>query len=299
MTLGGVTDNLDGDRAMSTGRSRPADNQRNQPESLHARYGPWVVIAGASEGLGAEFARQLAAAGFNCILIARRGEVLDQLAAELRQNFGIEALGVAIDLAAPDATARMLAAVAGRQVGLFIYNAGGSHDAARFLQAPARQWTPLVNRNVVTLMESVHAFGTLMVNAGRGGIILVGSEAAFGGVPRLNIYSATKAFVLNFGESLWAELAPQGVHVLNLVISATDTPTLRDVLRKNDVPAESIAMSLPSDVVPAALAHLDQGPTYVHGFAEDVADTVKSSRMRRDRVLQSAEFVSLFFGKDP
>ena len=74
-------------------------DQSNEPASLKSRYGPWAVIAGASEGLGAEFARQLAAAGINCILVARRAPVLETLAADLRKHYGIEAIGAAIDLA--------------------------------------------------------------------------------------------------------------------------------------------------------------------------------------------------------
>src|SRR4030088_3038703 len=193
-------------------------DQSNDPGSLKARYGPWAVIAGASEGLGAEFARQLAAAGINCILVARRAQVLETFAADLRKLYGIEAIGAAIDLAEPSATERMLAAVGERRIGLFIFNAGGDGHATKYLDKAAEDWAPLVRRNVLTLMESVHAFGKRMVQNGRGGILLVASDAAFGGVWRLGVYSATKAFGLNLAEPLWAKLAPKGVDVLNLVI---------------------------------------------------------------------------------
>ena len=278
-------------------RQERAD-QSNEPGSLKARYGPWAVIAGASEGLGAEFARQLAAAGIHCILVARRAQVLETFAADLRKRFGIEAIGAAIDLAEASATERMLAAVGERRIGLFIFNAGGDGHATKYLDKAAEDWAPLVRRNVLTLMESVHAFGQRMVQSGRGGILLVASDAAFGGVSRLGVYSATKAFGLNLGESLWAELSSKGVDVLNLVIGATDTPTLRQVLRQNNIPAESLVLASTGKVVPAALERLGKGPTMIYGFADDDSDSVQSSNSRRRRVLANGKFLSLFFGED-
>src|SRR5579862_2251318 len=88
------------------------------------RYGPWAVIAGASEGTGRAYARQLAAQGVNCILVARRAGPLTALADELRAANRVQCVTAAIDLAAPDATASIIAAVGQREVGLFISNAG-------------------------------------------------------------------------------------------------------------------------------------------------------------------------------
>jgi uncharacterized protein len=285
-------------KRMEAAHPRAAKVSAAVSEPLSSRYGPWAVIAGASEGLGAEFARNVAAAGINCVLIARRAEVLDRFAAELRQQYGIEAIGAAIDLAEPSATERMLAAVGDRKIGLFIFNAGGDGHGGKYLDREARDWMPLVRRNVLTLMESVHAFSTRMLASKRGGLILVGSDAAFGGVSRLGVYSATKAFGLNLGESLWAELSPKGIDVLNLIIGATDTPTLREALSQRNIPVESLVLARTSDVVPATLARLGAGPTLIYGFADDERDTVKSSGSRRQRVLDNNKFLSLFFGED-
>jgi uncharacterized protein len=267
-------------------------------DSLKLRYGPWAVIAGASEGLGAEFARQIAAAGINCILVSRRASVLETFAAELKSAYGIEVLAAAVDLAEPTAVSQLLTAVGDRQVGLFVFNAGGDGHAVKFLEKPVQDWMPLVRRNIQTMMECVHAFGTRMVGLGRGGIILVGSDAGFGGTSRLGVYSATKAYGIILGESLWAELAPKGVDVLNLVIGATDTPTLREVLRQKNIPVESLVLASTRDVVPEALAKIKHGPTLVYGVTADHTDTVQSANSRRKRVLASGEFLSLFFGKD-
>ena len=262
------------------------------------RYGPWAVIAGASDGVGAEFARQAAAAGIHCLLVARRVDALDRLAAELRQSFGVEALCAVIDLALPGATERMLAAAGERQIGLFVFNAGSDTFGTRLLDTPAGDWATLVSRNVSTLLASVHAFATRMVAVGRGGLVLVGSDAAFGGSARLAVYSATKAFALVLGESLWAELAPKGVDVLNLVIGATDTPKLRAVLQKNGIALTGIAMAQPRELVREAFAHLGQGPDWVLGSSEESVNPLTSPAVRRQRVLEISRFLDLFYGKE-
>ena len=97
--------------------------------SFSEHYGPWAVIAGASEGTGRAFARQAAAKGINCILIARREGPLASLADEIRATSRVECVTAAIDLAASDAFGQIVDAVGKREVGLFISNAGSDHDA--------------------------------------------------------------------------------------------------------------------------------------------------------------------------
>src|SRR6516225_9119260 len=91
-------------------------NRRGSGMSLVERYGPWAVIAGASEGTGRAFARQLAEAGLNCVLIARREAPLQALAEELRAAHGVEVVTASIDLSQADAFARIEAAVGAREV---------------------------------------------------------------------------------------------------------------------------------------------------------------------------------------
>ena len=88
------------------------------------RYGPWAIVAGASEGVGRELARRVAANGVNCILVARREAPLAELAELIRAESGVECIPASIDLAAPDAFDRILATVGSREVGLYISNAG-------------------------------------------------------------------------------------------------------------------------------------------------------------------------------
>ena len=90
------------------------------------RYGPWAVVAGASEGLGAEFARQVAARGLNVALVARRAAPLLEHARALTADYGVETIPVSLDLAEDDVWERLAAALGDRPVGLLVYNAAAS-----------------------------------------------------------------------------------------------------------------------------------------------------------------------------
>jgi short-subunit dehydrogenase len=268
----------------------------SRDESFARAYGPWALIAGASDGVGAEFARQLAAKGISCVLVARRAAPLESLAAELREHHGVETRTVALDLSLANAGESLERATADLRVGLLVYVAGSDPHGARFLDMPLAEWLTLTRRNVDTLMWCVHGFAGRMKEARRGGIIIVGSYAAFNGTDRLSIYSATKAFGLTLGESLWAELKPLGVDVLNLLLDSTDTPTLRAALVRHGIAIDSVALALPADVVRAGLARLGQGPTLIWGGNDKTGHPFESDQARRQRVVDVSKRLSLFFG---
>src|SRR5262245_45886551 len=91
--------------------------------AFRSRYGPWALVAGASVGLGAAFASELAARGMNLVLLARRAEVLSSLADQLCSAFGVEVSAVSVDLAAGDLLAKVREAAHDRDIGLLVYNA--------------------------------------------------------------------------------------------------------------------------------------------------------------------------------
>src|SRR5262245_64607328 len=124
--------------------------------SFADRYGPWALVAGASEGTGREFARRIAASGVPSILVARRAKPLAALADEIRAESGVECVTATIDLSASDALARIVAAVGGREIGLFVGNAGADPNGSRFLDRKAEVWLELVHRNVVTTLLCCH-----------------------------------------------------------------------------------------------------------------------------------------------
>jgi short-subunit dehydrogenase len=235
------------------------------------RYGPWAVVAGASEGVGEGFARAIAARGINVVLLARRQNVLDEVAASIHRDTGVEVRPVAIDLATDDAMRELVAATADLEVGLIMYCAGADPNYTYFLDQSIDTAKAMVHRNCVVPLEMCHHFAPPMRERGHGGIILVGSGAGLIGAPYMVTYGATKAFDMVLAESLWAELHGDGVDVLGLILALTDTPAVRRLLARRGMLANADdntplagAVSV-DDSVADALEHLADGPTWFVG----------------------------------
>ena len=236
------------------------------------RYGPWAVIAGASEGVGAAFARQVADRGLNVVLLARRQAVLDDVANELRGTFGVDVRVVAIHLADDDAMTSIAAATDDIDVGLLTYCAGADPNVRPFLSEPIETAVSMVQRNCVMPLRMCHHFAAPMVERGRGGIVLLSLGAGLVGAPNLVAYGATKAFDMVMAEALWAELNESGVDVLGLVLGLTDTPAQRRMMAQHgQLPSieSPVPGATPAETVAAdAIANLANGPTWLAG--EDV-----------------------------
>lgn len=260
------------------------------------KYGPWALIVGGSDGLGAEFARHIAASGVNCILVARRLDVLETVAAELRADHGVEARTAVIDLEEDGAAAALAAATDDVDLGLVVFNAGADSSGSTFLGSPLEMWKRILRRNIDTLTEALYHFSTVLREKRRGGIVIVGSIAAMGGGARSGIYSATKGYALNLGESLWAELRSRGVDVLTLLFAIADTPTLRTVLERHDIPLESAHATPPAELARATLDAIAEGPTFVWGTDPDSPDSLMSPGRRRDRVNEVTKILDSFYG---
>lgn len=237
--------------------------------SFVQRYGPYALIAGASEGIGAAFARQLAARGVGLVLVARRAEPLERLADELRSSTSVDVRSAVVDLTAPDVDERLAAASDGLDIGLLVYNAGAAHAASDFHDEPVDVALRMVALNCVGPVVTCHRFGKAMRERGRGGIVLVGSMAGSAGCGRVVTYAATKAFDQVFAEGLWKELAPHGVHVLALIAGATDTPALARSGARLDT--EGYPPMGPAEVAHEGIEHLADGPTWYAGEANRAA----------------------------
>lgn len=208
------------------------------------KYGPWAVIAGASDGTGRAFTHRAAAAGINCVIIARREKVLEELAQEIRSRYDAECVPARIDLSTSDAFDKTVEAVGSREVGLLISNAGSDPNGSHFLNKDIQPWMDLVNRNVVNNMRLVHHFGSLMRQRRSGGLLLVGSAAGYGGGRFMAVYSATKAFVWCLAESLWSELRPHNVDVLYIAsLAPSDDGSL---MAEISIPGNALWSSVPS-----------------------------------------------------
>lgn len=249
-------------------------------EMPYRKYGPWAVVAGGSEGVGAEFARLLAESGINLVLVARRAEPLEATAARCR-SLGVEVRTVATDLAAPGAAGPVIAATAGLEVGLLIYNAGANTHSAEFLDGDLAEFQRVIDLNVSTMMALTQHYARAMRDRRRGGILLVGSMAGYLGSVRHTVYGGVKAFGRIFAEGLWVELREHGVDVLELVLGVTRTPAMERVGLNFDIPGMKVAD--PADVAREGLDHLAKGPVHIAGGNGD--DVMRRNAPDRAKVV--------------
>jgi uncharacterized protein len=228
------------------------------------RYGPWAVIAGASEGIGAAFARALAGRGMNLVLIARRPEPLELLASELR-GAGGEVRTLALDLGVATIADEVARATAELDVGLLVCSAAVSL-LAPFMEIEPVDLERTIDVNVRAPLALCRHFAPKLIQRGHGGIMLMSSVAALTSSPFGATYSGTKAFALAFGESLWGELEPLGVDVLTCIAGPTSTPTYSEVQTSNFPKPMDAAV-----VAEAALGALGKRTRVVPGWANRLA----------------------------
>lgn len=257
-----------------------------------SKYGPWAVVAGGSEGVGAEFARQLAAAGINLVLIARKPDPLAETA-ETCRALGVEVRTLAVDLVSADAVTRIADATSDLEVGLLIYNAGANTCSERFLDGALSDFGGVIDLNIGTMLALVQHFGRPMRDRRRGGILMVGSMAGYLGSMRHTVYGGVKAFGRIFAEGLWLELRDYGVDVLELVLGVTRTPAMERVGLNFDVPGMRVAN--PADVAREGLEQLPHGPIHIAGGnGDDIARRNDPDRVKV--VLGTHKFMEKLMG---
>jgi len=228
-------------------------------DAFAKRYGPWALVAGASEGIGEAFARELAQRGLNVVLVARRLEPLEAAAREIARLAKVDVHCISLDLTRVDAAAVLEQEVAELDIGLVVYNAALA-PAGGFLEIPLDEQLPAIDVNVRGPLALAHRFGRRMTARGSGGIVLLSSLTAFQGSPYVATYGATKSFLLTLAEGLWFELAPRGVDVLAVCAGATRTP--RYLKRaQGRAPGELE----PAQVAREALDRLGHGPLMIPG----------------------------------
>ncbi|UVO14002.1 SDR family NAD(P)-dependent oxidoreductase [Mycobacterium sp. SVM_VP21] len=247
------------------------------------QYGPWAVVAGGSEGVGAEFAFQLAEAGINLVLIGRKSEPLRDIADRCRAR-GVDVRVLALDLTAADAVTRISEATSDIEVGLLIYNAGANTHSAEFLDGDLAAFERVLDLNVRTPLALIHHFGRAMRGRRRGGLLLVGSLTGYLGSARQTVYGATKAFSRIYAEGLWLELRHYNVHVLELVLGVTRTPAMARAGLNFDVPG--LRVSDPAEVAREGLDQLSRGPVHVISAHAD-SPALRATADRAEAVLAS------------
>jgi uncharacterized protein len=235
------------------------------------RYGPWAIVAGASEGLGAAFATELANRGLNLLLVARRPGPLEALASTLPT----QSVPVVADLATEAGLTAVFEAANRVEVGLVVANAAYA-PIGRFLSLRADQSMQAIDVNCRAPLLLAHRFLPAMVARGRGGFIVMSSLAGLQGSPPISIYAATKAFGAVLGEGLWAELRGTGVDVLTCVAGAVETPNLSGAKTRRAPGTQP-----PAAVAAAAVRALGHGPRVVPGVTAKISAAVMARLLPR------------------
>lgn len=241
-------------------------------KDLRATYGQYAIVTGASAGIGAEFAAQLAANGMNLALVARRKDKLHALAARLEAQHGTSTEVIELDLGAEDAVPELVRRTAHLDVGMLVASAGVA-TAGAFLDTSSVAEAALVNLNVAVPMRLAHEYGQLFRSRGRGAIILLSSAAAFAPVPYMANYTASKSYIAYLGQALHHELEPVGVDVLVLAPGPTTTEGFdnTDGIDFHKFPVPPMAAQ---QVVASALRALGRKPLLIPGLLNKVTDFV-------------------------
>ncbi len=228
--------------------------------SFRERYGPWGIVAGAGEGLGAAFAMDLARRGVNVVLIARRKQYIEDVAAEIKAVYDVEALCLVRDLGRPETITDVESALVDKEVGVVVCNAAHI-PLGSFLDTDTSDIEQAIAVNVRSPIALIRALAPDMRSRRRGGIVLMSSLAGLQGAPGLVTYSSTKAFNIILGEGLWVELRKSGIDVVTCISGAVRTPGYARYSTR-DTPG----LQSPEFVARQTLNALPNGPRFVPGF---------------------------------
>ncbi|THW54089.1 NAD(P)-binding protein [Aureobasidium pullulans] len=233
--------------------------------SKFGRKGSWAVVTGASDGIGKEYALQLAAKGFNIVLVSRTKSKLETLASEIQSKYSsVQTKTLAMDFSQNKDSdfASLKALVSDLEVSILINNVGLSHEMpVPFVQTPEKELKDIITINCMGTLRVTQIVAPGMVQRRRG---LILTMASFGGIlptPLLATYSGSKAFLQQWSSALGAEMKPHGVHV-QLVQSYLVTSAMSKIKRA------SATIPNPKQFVRAALGKIGRS-----GGAQGIAYT--------------------------
>jgi len=189
------------------------------------RFGPWALVTGASSGIGTEFARQIAAAGINVVLVARRETRLIEVGRSIANDFKVQHRVIVMDLSQESFIPKLAEHTKDLDIGLVVSNAG-TPSPGEFLTLDRQLLDETLRLNTMSHLDIAHYFGRKLAERKRGGLILVGAMGAENGVPCMANDGAAKAYVHSLGEALHYEFKPLGVYVTVLAAGFTNTAVL-------------------------------------------------------------------------
>ena len=229
------------------------------------KYGPYALVAGGSDGLGAAFAEGIARRGVNLVLVARQADRLKSTAAKLKETYRIEVVAITADVADHESVKIQLGALR-VDVGLLVYNAAYA-PIGPFEETNEDQLVRATQVNVTAPLVLAKLLSAPMIERGSGGIILMSSLAGSQGTPNIAAYAATKSFNAILAEGLWSELKPHGIDVLACLAGAILTPGYEAAEGAKRAPGTLEA----GVVAKQALDALGRGPIVVPGAVNKVA----------------------------
>jgi uncharacterized protein len=252
------------------------------------KYGPWALVVGGSEGVGAHLCEQLASDGVNLVIMARKPEALAAIADRCRAA-GVEVRTVSADVSLPEAALESARRETDDlEIGLLVYMAGANLGRGVFPDLPLEQIRKVVAMNVDGQILFTHHYSGLMKERGRGGIVLIGSIASYAGVPLVSQYSAAKAFSRIFSEAIWYELAPFGVDVVHVSLDFTATPAMERLGYDLSTAAD------PKEIAAECLAHIGDGPVWNAGGPANVTEANRRlAFLPRDEAVRSVSLPPL------
>lgn len=224
-----------------------------------------ALITGASSGIGEAFAEALAQRKNDLVLVARSEDKLNKIAQQLQADFGINTEVIVQDLTLPQAGKTVLDRV--KQKGLVIdllINNAGFGDYGPFVDRSLSKQMEMIQLNITALVELTGLFLPEMKQRDRGGIINISSIAGFQPLPYMSVYAATKAFVLNFTEAIWAENKDSGVNILAVCPGATESQFFKEAEFPSSFGGANMNSLTPAeDVVKEALKALDKNQSTI------------------------------------
>lgn len=254
--------------------------------SFAAKYGPWGLVTGAAQGLGAAFAEGLAKRGLNVVLADVQADRVREQSEAVQRAYGVETLALTVDLAQRNFMETLRAQTQTLEIGLLVCNAGIGGQGL-FLHRDVVAMLREIDVNCAAPLMLAHGFGGDMAARGHGGIVFVSSGSALQGSPVFASYAASKAYDLILGEALWYELRRDGVDVLAFIPGPTNTPGLRSTHPELPEGVSTDRIKLPGPTAEAALRALGRGPI----AARDPAFNRRIGRRRSAVERMGAQFL--------
>ena len=247
----------------------------NKNLKFREKYGPYALVAGGSDGLGAAYAEALAERGLNLVLLAREKERLEAAANRLKEKYSVDVITFAVDLADYEKAKNLIAGLK-VSIGLLVYNAAFA-PIGLFENTDEEHLSLAAAVNVRAPLLLAKLLSASMIQNRRGGIVLMSSLAGAQGSPKLATYAATKAFNAVLAEGLWKELKPRGIDVIGCCAGAILTPGYQQAEKSKSAPGTLAAR----DVAEQTLNALGKGPMVIPGGVNKIARFVLTRLLTR------------------